>query len=252
MIPGRAGPDRAPKYESCMKTTGLDYKQGDVTPVYEPDPNGYGKFKQAAKIKGTPDRPSTSLVGKYSASLLSTLLGLVKNGCPSDVQLHMGKCQDASVFNGFSKALIFEDLDYSSYGTDDLGALTPDDNKEINETTDISATNVYEVVPLAFGVKAADIVTKEVVDGKICDMISCGDCDNPSDGCQKLFSITKTANGSPSQPADIVFSIDKGINWFAHDIDTLGTKDPNAMECFGEYIVVISNSDKALHYVPKS
>jgi hypothetical protein len=235
-----------------MKMAGIDWKQGDVTKIECPSPTQYGKFDEVGKIKGAADRPSTSLIGKYSASLLSTLMGLARNGCPADVQLHIGKCQEADIFNTFSKALIFEDLDMTSYGTDDLGALKSDENAEVNETADISAKVVYEVVPLSFGVKASDIVTKEIVDGKICDRISCGECDDPSGGCEKLFSITKTANGSPAQPADIVFSIDQGTTWFAHDIDTLSTKDPSAMECFGDYIVVVSNADCALHYVPKS
>jgi photosystem II stability/assembly factor-like uncharacterized protein len=252
LIKGRAGPDRAPKFEGCMKMTALDWPQGDVTKVECPDPTQYGKFIEVGKIKASADRPSTTLVGRYSASVLSELMDLAKNGCPSDVQLHIGKCQSADIFNSFTKAIIFEDLDYSNYGTDDLGALEGGENEKVNETLDISAKNAYEVVPLSFGVKAGAIVTTEIVDGKICDQISCGDCDDMSGGCEKLYAITKNANGSPGQPADIVFSIDGGANWCAHDIDTLGVNDPNAMECFGDYIVVVSNADNALHYVPKS
>jgi hypothetical protein len=252
LLKGRAGPDRIPSNESCMKMTGIDWPQGDITKVECPSPTSYGKFEEVAKIKGSADRPTTSLVGRFSASLTSELLDLAKNGCPFDIQLHIGKCDSADMFNKFTKAIILEDADISSWGTEDLGALAAEENAKVDETSEISAKTIYEVVPLAFGVKASDIVTKEVVDGKICDSVSCGDCDDESGGCEKLYSITKTANGSPAQPADIVFSIDGGANWFAHDIDTLSTKDPSAMECFGEYIVVVSNADNALHYVPKA
>ena len=252
LLSGRAGPDRIPSNESCMKMTGIDWPQGDVTIVQCPDPVSYGKFIEVAKIKGQADRPTTSLVGRFSASLTSELLDLAKNGCPFDIQLHIGKCDPADMFNKFTKAIIFENADITSWGTDDIGALQGDENAKVDETSEISAKTIYEVVPLAFGVKAADIVTTEVVDGKICDAIACGDCEDMSSGCEKMYAITKTANGSPGQPADIVFSIDGGVTFFAHDIDTLGTNDPSAMECFGEYIVVVSNADNALHYVPKS
>ena len=74
LLAGRAGPDRIPSNESCMKMTGIDYPQGDITIVQCPDPNSYGKFVEVAKIKGQADRPTTSLVGRFSASLTSELL----------------------------------------------------------------------------------------------------------------------------------------------------------------------------------
>jgi hypothetical protein len=82
-----------------------------------------------------------------------------------------------------------------------------------------------------------------------CDQKSCGDCEDASDGCQKIFAITAAAGGSPGTPADVVYSLDGGATWNADDIDTLGAaENPSAVACVGEYLVVVSNDSNSLHY----
>jgi hypothetical protein len=111
---------------------------------------------------------------------------------------------------------------------------------------------MFEVVPLSWAEKAAAVVTNEVLDGVICDTLSCGDCANESDGVSKIFLVTKQAGGSPSTPPDVVFSIDKGVNWAAHDIDTMATaEDPGGIVCVGSYLVIGSKTTPALHYALK-
>jgi hypothetical protein len=61
--------------------------------------------------------------------------------------------------------------------------------------------------------------------------------------------LSDATAGSPPGIPDIVFSLDGGLTWYAHDIDTLTTGvNPNALACVGQYLVVVSNADNALHY----
>ena len=87
----------------------------------------------------------------------------------------------------------------------------------------------------------------------ICDAIGCGDCEDESDGCQKIYSVTLQAGGSPGTPADVVFSLDGGATFLAHDVDSLGAaEDPTGIACITIYIVVISNDSASLHWALKS
>lgn len=251
LIEWRARVDRVPTYQSCLKMEGIDWSLGDIEKIQCPDPNNYNQFIEVGQIQGASDRPSTSLVGHYALDLRSTLLRLARIGCPLDVQLHMGACTHPANFNQFSKAIILEDVLLSSYGTDPLGAIGEDEKDKVDETVDISFSDLYEVVPLDYIERAGDVVTNEIIDMTRCDVMSCGECGDLSDGCSRFYGLTLTAGGSPGTPADVIFSLDKGTTWAAHDVDT-ATGSPNALACVDDYVVVVSNFDGGHHYALKS
>ena len=253
LIEGGARPDHTPTYKSCLRMTGLSQGFGDIEKIECPDPFNYGKFIEVGSIRGATERPTTSLEGRLATDLQSDLLRLARQGCSFDVQLHMGTCQDPSSFNDFEKAIILEGAYPTNYSTEDLGALASGDNAVINETADISAKDAYEVVPLSVASRAGSILTNEVVDVVLCDNISCGECEAESSGCQRVYAITKSAGGSPGTPPDVVYTIDGGATWYAHDIDSLGAaEDPDEIDCLGDYLVVVSNDSNSLHYALKS
>lgn len=252
LIEGGARPDHSPSYKSCLRMMAVSQGYGDVERIECPDPYKYGGFIEKAQIKGATERPTTSLEGRWPQDMLSDLLKLARKGCAFDVQLHTGSCQDPSSFNEYDKALILEGAFLTNYSTEDLGALASGDNAVINETSDISATDAYEVVPLSVSNKTPALVVNEVVDAVLCDNVSCGDCETESDGCNKIYAITVYTGGSPATLADFVYSLDGGATWYVHDIDSLTSEAPNAVECLGDYVVVVSNAANSLSYVPKS
>lgn len=253
LIDGRARGDHAESYEACLKMTGLSQAFGDITKIECPDPNAYGRFVEVGQIRGASERAKTTLQGRYALDLKSKLLKMARKGCAIDVQLHMGSCEDPRNFNTFQKAIILEDVVISTMSTEDLGALASGEDKSVNETADLSSLDFYEVVPLTFAEKAASIVTNEVVDGVLCDALSCGECAVESDGCKKYIAVTKSAGGSPSTPADVVFTVDGGTTWYAYDINALSAvEDPVGVDCVGNYCVVISFNGGCLAYTLKS
>lgn len=253
LIEGRARPDHDPVYESCMSAGAVDQSFGELTRIECPDPSAYGQFVEMGTIQGAEERATTDLMGRYAMDLASTMLALAKRRCAFDVQVHMGACKDPSDFNSFDKALVFENARASNWGTNELGTLSSDGDAAVDETTSISAEEIYEILQLSLASRASDILTNEVLDVVRCDTQSCGDCDTESDGCSHFYAITKAAGGSPSTPADIVHTIDGGDNWYADDIDSLGAaEDPSAVGCLGNYIVVVSNTSNSLHYALKA
>lgn len=252
LIEGGARPDHAASYESCLRLNGPSQDFGDLTKIECPDPFQYNRWITKGSIKGEVGRPTATLEGRYLEDIKSTLLRLARKGCKVDVQMHAGQCQDPSDFLSWDKVLILEGAGLIKWSADDMGALASGDAKEVNETSDVSADDMYEVVPLSWSEKAGSIVTNEVLAGAICDTLSCGDCQSESDGVSKIFLVTKQAGGSPSTPPDIVYSIDKGVTWKADDIDTMATaEDPGGITCVGSYICIGSTTTPALHYALK-
>lgn len=250
IIEGRARPDHAPAYHSSLRAGALAQGFGDVERIEEPDPDQYGQFIEVGEVVGANERPTTSLEGRYALDLKSQLLRLAKQGCALDIQLHFGACQDPRQFDEFEKIVILEGARLINWETEDIGALASDDNAAINESADISAKLMYEIKPVGYGVKAAGNVTNEVLDVTVCGNVSCGECEDEGDGCDKIYAITKAAGGSPSTPADVLVSRDGGAVWDTpHDIESLGVaEDPNGITCFGAYLVVISADSCSLHY----
>ncbi|MCK9521039.1 MAG: hypothetical protein M0R74_18745, partial [Dehalococcoidia bacterium] len=93
LIENRAGPANPPTYEGLMKAGGLSWPQGDVTLERIPDPEHYGEFITVDKIPGEQGVPGLTVTAKYQMEL-SDLLRILRKGCDSDLQVHMGKCKD--------------------------------------------------------------------------------------------------------------------------------------------------------------
>jgi hypothetical protein len=250
LIERRARGDRAPDYHSSLIAGTVEQSFGDLEKIEVPDPDKYGEFQEIGTIRGGEERATTSLTGRYAADLASTLLRLAKIKCASDIQIHFGACQNPNEFNQFDKAIILEDASLTSVSTDELGTLDSGGQAAVNETAEISAKNWYEVLPLKFAERASSLVANEVLDIVIADSIGCGECADESDGCQRVFAITKTAHGSPSTPADLLYSPDSGTTWYSTDIDPLTTgTDPNGVAKIGDYVTVVSNVAESLYYL---
>ncbi len=248
LIDGRARPDHTPEFLDFMKLGSMEQNFGGVNPIFEPSKTKYGAFDLVGNFRDEIERPTTSMVGHYARILKSRMLELAAAGCAFDLQLHIGQCEDPGIFDEFEKIVIFEGVLLESYSTDDVGALEPGEQGKVDETGDISADRMYEFKPLTTAARTPSVVTNQLLDVIICDSSSCGDCEDESNGCQKIMAISSAAGGSPSTPADVVFSLDGGKTWAAHDIDTLGAaEDPSAIACVGSYVVVVSNASGSQH-----
>lgn len=246
---GRARPDHKPDFQACMKAGALDWSVGDVEKIECPSGEEYGEFIEEGEIQGAQERPTVPLTGRYASNLASTLLELARQRCDYDIHIHFGRCTDPRLFNQFTKGIIFEKGRSTNYSTEDLGALASDENAKVDESTDVSGREFYEVLPLSYAEKAKDIVANPLADVVICSTPSCGDCEDEDPGCNKVFAISGSTGGSPGTAPDVVWSSDKGANWAADDVDVLGAvSTAPGIACLTEYVVVISDSDDSLNY----
>src|SRR3990167_2059076 len=248
-IENRAGPANVPVYQGRAKAGSPSWDLGDRTPVREPDPTRYGAFKIVDAIKGERALPTMDIMARMRFTV-SEFLRLSRQGCPLDVQVHSGKCQDPRDFNGgWDKVLVLEGADISTYSSDELGALEQGEDAVVNETISLNALDMYELSRLTLTELGGSQIPREVADVAICDSVVCGACGLPSSGCDRIFAITIPSAGSPGITAELIHSQDGGATLGETVISTLGVnEDPSALGCVGIYLAVISNESCSIHY----
>jgi hypothetical protein len=217
-----------PVYFSCLGVDSLSQDFGDVTRIECPDPYRYGNFIEVDTVPGEVSRLTTTLTTRMSRNTLSTFRNLSTKGCGFDFHLHFGLCTNPTAFNQYDKAMVFEDVYITSYGTDPLVALSSGDRAEINETIDISVGNFYEIAPLTYLERAIaqTALTTPLIDSQYVDAKNCGSCGSPSDGCQVAMAI--------SESGDLLVTLDGGNSWTESTV-TWGTT-PAGIGNFNGYV----------------
>jgi len=228
-------------FAACVSVDALSQDRGDVTKIECPSPYKYGEFLEVFNIPGEVSRMTTTLSGRLSRSEASLFYDLFNKNCSFDMHLHFGLCQQPNAFNQYDKAMVFEDVQVTSFSTDPLVALQSGDRAVINESIDISIGRFYEIVNLDYSQRANNLtVNGPIVAVEICDMMSCGSyCDDTSDGCQRLYAVS--ADGF------IYYSNDGGISWAGVLIQTAGGANPTPvldLVCWGEYILVLDDTNQ--------
>lgn len=253
VIKNRAGPANVPAYQSCMKAASPTRPMGEPTLIRCPDPINYGKFETVGKIPGELGTPGITLQSRYTEDL-SLLLDMNRLGCDADIQVHVGRCKDPQSFNdGWQKILVLEAAAPGDWGVSDFGALEPGEQAAINEEMPFYGEEMYEIMPITFGEEAAAEIVQEIIKVLICDSISCGECEEQSTGCNKVFALTLTVGGSPGAKAEVIFTDDGGDTWDDTEVDSLDVdEDPIDMACVGLNLVIISNDSDSLHWAPKA
>lgn len=253
IIEGRARPDHAIVYQANLKAGGVSQSFGDVTKIEVPSPDEFGKFIEVGTIRGAVERATVTLTGRYAADFKSEMLRMARKGCPVDVHIILGTCTDPQDPTTYTKKIILENAFLTSYETEDIGALGSDEQAKVDESAEVSARDVYEIVPASWAEKGGDVVTNELVAIARCDNASCGDCQDESDGCDRFYAVSLAAGGSPSTPPDVVFTLDGGSTFYARDIDTMTSgEDPTDIGCVGSYVVVTSNDTNTVHIALQS
>lgn len=251
-IEDRAGPSHVPIYQQLARASnGVTQALGGITPVRIPDPKQYGRFITVDKIKGQPGLPTTSLEFRMTREA-SAILSLVRKGCPLDLQLHVGACKDPSDFDqGWEKIHVWEDADITNYATTALGAFDADQEAPVVETIDLTSSDYYEIVPIAFSEMAGTEIVQMVVDVAICDARTCGECGIPSDGCQRVLAVQTGVGASPGMAAEVVSTQNGGSSWVENNINSLPVnRTPTAAACVGPLFAVISTDDGSINYAP--
>lgn len=253
-IQWRSGPTRTPLYHGWAMAGALSLPLGDVTRIEAPSDFEYNAFDVQDETRGAQENTTLPITLIYPREA-SEVLKIALSRCAIDVQVHIGACNDPRDFNGGwanGKVLVFENAYITTYGTTELGALESGDEGKVDEEIEISSRLYYEVLPMSYTELAAGEVGQEIIAISVCDSPSCGSCDTPSDGCQKVFAISAPAGSSPGVLAEVVATGDGFTTVVESAISTLSiAEDPDDAECVGDNLVVVSEDSASLHWADK-
>lgn len=253
---GGAGPTVAPLYLANGAAQGLEKSFGDIERIEVPSQTQRGQYDTIGEIQSGEENATITIQIRKMLEP-DTMLKMAQKRCVVDLQIHSGACTDPRDFNhGWEtgSVLALENAHITSYSTDELGSLQSSDESPVNIEVEFSARTVYEFGPMTFAERAASEVAQEIIDIVVCDIPNCGDCDTPSDGCQKVYAISAPAGSSPGVLPEVVVS-DDGFNTVAHEspITTLAIgEDPDDGDCVGDNLVVVSEDSTSLHYANKA
>lgn len=248
-----AGPNNSPQFLAWAVPLANEQSFGDAERQTAPSPLQYGAFDDIGEIVSGEERPTIGLRMIYTLSK-SELLSLAQRRCTFDLQIHIGKCKDPRDHDrGWDKILAYESARIGSYSTDDLGALSEGDNAQVNEEAEVSGRDMYEILPMTAAERAAAQVLQEVIKVLVCDLPTCGDCGNPSDGCSTMFAITKPVGSSPGLLPGVIFTDDGFTTPGSTVITTLSAAEsPSGAACVSDNLVVVSADTDSLHYADKA
>lgn len=249
-----AGPDRTPEYHGWAMAGALSVSLGDVSRIEAPSELKPGEFVVIDETRGAQDNATLPITLRYPREK-SAILELARARCSLDIQVHLGACQPPTDFDGGwvdGKVLVFEKAYITTYGTTELGALESGEESNVDEEIEISARTYYEILPQNFVTRAASEVEQELIAVVVCDSPSCGDCDDPSDGCSKVFALSAPAGSSPGKLPELIFTDDAFTTISEASVNTLAIgEDPDGMACVGTRIVIVSEDSGSLHYATK-
>lgn len=249
---GGAGPTVAPNYFGRAAAQSPEKNYGDITRIELPSSTKRGEFDVVGEIQSGEENVTLGLMLKMMMEP-SEILRLANGRCPLDIQVHNGNCTSPLDFaRGWATGniIVFERGRITTYSSEELGTLQSDDEGEINEEVEISANEFYQIGPLTFAERAKSEIAQEVIKVVVCDTPNCGDCEQSSDGCQKVYAITAPAGSSPGLQPEVIVSED-GMTTIANEslITTLSIgEDPDDAACVGDNLVVVSQDSLSLHY----
>jgi len=244
-----AGPASPFVYQTLAKAGGLSKDLGSVDPVRIPDPFQYNQFQTIGSTRGQQGLPEFSLEALARRSL-SKLYSAAERGCPIDLHLHYGACDDPSDFNrGWDMGWIIEGAGITSYSQPDSMAMDGDENGPVMETADVTAERMYQIVNLLASELAASQITDPIIAVRFVGSVVCGACGLPNDGTQVFILVGSGVVGSPGLQTEYQYTVDGGLTFTTGTVTSMTTSEvATDAEQVGSYFVVISGgTDDDLH-----
>lgn len=232
------------EFLGCHDLADLTRPQGEVTFSYQR--TGKNKFGVVGSKRAIPE-PGTATVTLYRqvVNLLDEL------PCPFSLLVFYSNCgadEDPTNYDFIDVLDTIDKTDVSQANVvNQIGADgSTDVGGDVLQEISLQFRNYYVIKPLLHtDLTLAALSGRVIADISVCDSDpECGDCDDPTIGCQTLWIIT---NGSPGFYGDarIYKSVDGGTTWTEQTNSmTVDSDNLSAVDCAGD-VVIITNGDTA-------
>lgn len=228
------------RYGGCYGMGDLTMPEGDITFIRCPSSNQANKWDIIGQIIGVPGNKTTNV--ELPLGLRNYLLELT---CPFNMQVRLGRCSRPDDPAGWEQILALTNARVTSRGITGINARTPENNKEILLTADLTFEDFQFVRALKLSSKSVTVTAGAILkDVAMCDDPSCGGACGPgSIGCQVGYTITTGIVGGE----EIWKTEDGGATWssvtnpFSSIYDDLV-----AIDCSGDTVIVVNGTSAGL------
>lgn len=232
-------PQYAGKDAQYMIVDGLTRPLRTIEPIRVPSPTQFEAYRNVGRKITAPDFSTANLHVLENIGTLPFQFGVL--ACPFNLYMPVGKCKDPSSFtNGWD--WIVEIYSWAEATQVDGGArMAWEDDNMVEDTIALTLQDVYAVGSLSFSAEAPGEISREVVDVTYGGGLQCGDCGPLDNGAKRIYAVTKSSGAaSPGLPAEVIYSLDGGVNWFQTLIDSFGaSEDPVAVDIVDNKLVVV-------------
>jgi photosystem II stability/assembly factor-like uncharacterized protein len=230
------------EFLGCHDLTDLTRPQGEVTLSYQR--SGKNKFDAVASKRSIPE-PGTATVTLYRqvVNLIDEL------PCPFSLLVFYSNCGADEDLTNYDYIDVLDAIDKTEISqanvVNQIGADGATDvGGDVLQEISLQFLNFFTMKPLLHTDLTLSALSGRIIaDISVCDSDpECGECDDPTIGCQTLWIIT---NGSPGFYGDarIFKSVDGGKSWTEQTNSmTIDSDNLSAVSCVGD-VVVIANSD---------
>lgn len=242
------GPAAPYVYAGCMQLDGPSKDLGEPDPVYCPSPSQRDKWDIVDEIPKTEALGTTDFTQRMDRSLQDFWWDIKERRCVFNLQIVTGKCERPDDFNAWEAKILLDHNRLTNFTLPTFNPLSGDDNAPLDLTGSLSFRDLSPIRPLKFGEVLDTTIVAEALDGFYYDVATCGDCGTPSDGCQKLYVLTRANTGSPGLSSQLVYSLNGGSTGASLDIPALGGLSGNRAAAVGNYLVVVSEAAQGHAY----
>lgn len=243
------------EYYGCAKANDPSWALGGIAKAECPDPETANEFITTAEWREASERASTGLQMRYQDDL-SQLLALAREKCDFDMHVLWGACRAKNSYlpPNWSHIDAYPFAAIEQWSAENYGALSSDDQNVVNESSDITAREMYQYGRVLFSELLKTTIAREIIAVDVCDSPSCGgDCGEWSGGCGKVFAVQLGTGATPGTLPSVVYvsfkrsgAIDKSGST---NIDTMFSNEtPTDGKCMGQWFIVPSSSSNSIHY----
>lgn len=236
------------EYVGPLSLGGLQHDLGTGEPVLLPSSEVRGKFVVVDRTSAPPSLPTTDFTQPMDRFLRDFWWDLRERGCLFNLAIVLGVCQRPDDPDDFDSKILVSNSQLTAFNTD--GFNTANEDAPVNLTGSLLTQDFNRFMLMGMGSIMGASVLTEALDGVFADKVQCGSCGTPSDGCQRLYVLTKDDATDPENLIGslIVYSTDGGGSSGSDEIDSLAGLGARRIAQVGRYIVAVSDASDSHHY----
>lgn len=242
--PGAANPYN---YVGCLSLGGITQELGEGTPVYCPSSQQANAWDIVDIVESVPGLPTTDFTQHADRLLRDFWFTIRRKKCEFHMQAYVISCSRPDDPNDWDAKIHLFLTRLTTFSMAEMNPLSGDANSAFDLTGSLQMQDFEAIYPIKWAEVGESAVFAEAIDVFYYDVIQCGDCGAPSDGCQKVYWLTKASGGSPGLSGQIAYSLNGGSTVAIVDIPTLGGADPQRFAPMGNRVVVLEASTTSHH-----